>query len=134
MAAPAITAERHDDEDGEVASPTGLRPLLSDVPPSPHLAEGSRGTDGPPQPPSSKVLYTTKPILKREMFEAAIYVVNFHSTFPTGIRERLHDVLVEEYSLTLKQLRRLTKSTTQSVNGPGSRSPSSSRWSSTRRR
>ncbi|CAK0794953.1 unnamed protein product, partial [Prorocentrum cordatum] len=45
-------------------------------------------------------------------------VVNFHSTFPSGIRERLHDVLVEEYSLTTKQLRRLTKSTTQSVNGP----------------
>merc|ERR1740121_2286803 len=80
---------------------------------------GWTGSNGePPQPPSSKVLYTTKPILRRDMFEAVIYVVNFHSTFPTGIRERLHDILVDEYSLTLKQLRKLTKSTTQSVNGP----------------
>lgn len=96
----------------QLVKPTG------DLAPEP-VGFGSTGRKpGSAGPPSAKVLLEDKPQLSPALFDAVVIVIHHHGTFPTGIRERLYNLLMEEYGLTEEQSQRLAIAATQNIDGP----------------
>ncbi|CAE8598025.1 unnamed protein product, partial [Polarella glacialis] len=79
---------------------------------------GSTGrAPGSGGPPAARVIPTDKPQLSPALVDAAIQCIHHHQTFPDGIRERLYNLLVDEYGLTEGQTQRLAIAATQNVDG-----------------
>lgn len=55
--------------------------------------------------------------LSPAIFDAVVHCVNHHMTFPTGIRERMYQLIIANYGLTSEQGKRLTIAMSQNVDG-----------------
>jgi len=99
----------------EAPVPTGQ--TLVDAPPQMDLDIGIGEKPGSAGPPAARVIAEEKPRLANVMFDAAIYAIHHHMTFPEGIRERLFHLVSEEYGLTQEQTEQLGIATTQSIDG-----------------
>lgn len=68
-------------------------------------------------PPAAKVIVEDKPQLKPNLFFAACSCLHHHKTFPVGIRERLFQILHEQYGISEEQRQRLGIAATQDIEG-----------------
>jgi len=68
-------------------------------------------------PPAAKVILADRPRLTAPIFEGILAALQHHITFPDGIRERLFNVLTEEYNLTQEQSERVGIATVQNIEG-----------------
>jgi len=89
--------------------------MQGDVAPEPvDFGSTGKGVDGPPD---ARVLLVDKPQCSPVLFNAVVHCIHHHMTFPAGIRERLYQVMVEEYGLTREQSERLAIAVTQNIDG-----------------
>lgn len=87
----------------------------AEIAPAPVL--GSNDKPGSAGPKAARVILVDKPQVSPLCFDAAMHSIHHHATFPTGIRERLYDVLSEEYGITQEQSQRLAIAVTQNIDG-----------------
>lgn len=79
---------------------------------------GSTGrAPGSAGPSASRQLNKKRPQLTQTLFEAAVMCIHHHMTFPEGIRERLFNLLNEEWGLTEENAQRLAIAATQNIDG-----------------
>jgi hypothetical protein len=78
---------------------------------------GSTGQTDMGGPPAARTIFAEKPYVTPHIFNAVTHCVHHHLTFPSGIRERLFALLLEEYSLTTEQSERLAIAVTQNIDG-----------------
>lgn len=79
---------------------------------------GSTGRmPGSAGPSAARKLVKQKPQLAPWIVDAAVLTIHSHQTFPEGIRERLYNLLLEEYGLTEDQTQRLAIAVTQDIDG-----------------
>jgi len=87
----------------------------AEIAPEPVL--GSSDKPGSAGPKAARVILVDKPQLSPLCFDASMHSIHHHATFPIGIRERLYDVLSEEYGITQEQSQRLAIAVTQNIDG-----------------
>lgn len=111
---PEVFASEEDMVDVEEMANRTAAGQFRDGAPPPQTDGGVAGSSGPP---AARVILADKPQLTPTLFEAALQCVHHHKTFPTGIRERLYDVLLDEYLLTQEQTEQLAVAVTQNIEG-----------------
>lgn len=89
----------------------------TEIAPDPVAFGGSDKPPGSAGPKAARVILVDKPQLSPVLFDAAMHCIHHHATFPDGIRERLYDVLSEEYGITQEQSQRLAIAVTQNIDG-----------------
>jgi len=87
----------------------------AEIAPEPVL--GNSDKPGSAGPKAARVILVDKPQVSPLCFDATMHSVHHHATFPDGIRERLYDVLSEEYGITQEQSQRLAIAVTQNIDG-----------------
>eukprot|EP00929_Paragymnodinium_shiwhaense_P024986 TRINITY_DN15222_c0_g1_i1.p1 TRINITY_DN15222_c0_g1~~TRINITY_DN15222_c0_g1_i1.p1 ORF type:complete len:671 (-),score=170.01 TRINITY_DN15222_c0_g1_i1:236-2248(-) len=68
-------------------------------------------------PPAARVCLVEKPQPSIALFNAAVSCVHHHMSFPEGIRERIYELLMANYTLTRDQSERLAIAITQNIDG-----------------
>lgn len=68
-------------------------------------------------PPAARVIIAEKPHVTKHIVEGAVAALQHHITFPEGIRERLFQVLSEEYGLTQQESELVGIATAQNIDG-----------------
>eukprot|EP00928_Gymnodinium_smaydae_P079811 TRINITY_DN63655_c0_g1_i1.p1 TRINITY_DN63655_c0_g1~~TRINITY_DN63655_c0_g1_i1.p1 ORF type:complete len:674 (-),score=127.08 TRINITY_DN63655_c0_g1_i1:182-2101(-) len=68
-------------------------------------------------PPPARQILVDKPLLSPPLFNAVLHCIHHHMTFPSGIRERMYSLLVEDYGLSREQSERLAIAVTQNIDG-----------------
>lgn len=72
---------------------------------------------GSAAPPAARVPLVDRPQASSVVISSALICVHHHLTFPSGIRERLYNLLAEEYGLSRENSERLAIAATQNIDG-----------------
>jgi hypothetical protein len=94
-------------DDGDGSSDDSVENELLDRAPTLHSMRSTMIAT--PDGKVARAVFVEKPEVKSSAFKAAILALRFYNIFPKGIRDRLWQVLAEDYSLTAKQTRELQK-------------------------
>lgn len=117
---PEVIATREEAEEmGAVGTASAMSSSLGggDVAPRP-VEIGSTGRSlGSAAPPAARVILVDAPQASPVVIAAALICVHHHLTFPSGIRERLYNLLAEEYGLSRENSERLAIAATQNIDG-----------------
>ncbi|CAK0883609.1 unnamed protein product [Prorocentrum cordatum] len=101
-----VVASGWDDDDG--SSDDSGENDLTPMDRAPTLAS-MRSMVATPDGKVARAVFVEKPEVKSRIFKAAILALRFYNIFPKGIRDRLWQILAEDYNLTAKQTRELQK-------------------------
>lgn len=114
-----IATPEEAEEMGAVENTSAMSASLGggNVAPRPVEIVSTGRTLGSAAPPAARVPLVDRPPASPVVIGAALICVHHHLTFPSGIRERLYNLLAEEYGLSRENSERLAIAATQNIDG-----------------